>query len=183
MIKKRFVGFALFLFGLLLSLSKIALTGAVIGVSASSLISLIGALAMIAGIIIIIVSAHTARRLAERAQLDEIVAQYENDAHGDSMVTARQIIAYLQTQGYTPVQMRHSGNYQNISIQTDRDTVTIRTQGTKYAKKLAFGLDAVISELNPQQHNQLHEGQQASTRHHTTGLKRIRREFQQRRRR
>ncbi len=56
MIKKRFVGFTLFTFGLLLSLSKIALTGAAIGVSASSLISLIGALTMIGGIIIIVMA-------------------------------------------------------------------------------------------------------------------------------
>ncbi|MCU0642459.1 MAG: hypothetical protein MUF61_02685 [archaeon] len=67
MIKKRFLGFTLFLFGLLLSLSKIALTGAVIGVSASSFISLIGALTMIGGLILLIGYGRSYRQRVEES--------------------------------------------------------------------------------------------------------------------
>ena len=54
--KKRFIGFILILFGLLLALSKIVLTGAVIGSGKSSFISLIGALSMIVGIVLVLAS-------------------------------------------------------------------------------------------------------------------------------
>lgn len=48
--KKRFVGFAAALAGILLSLSSTVLTGAVIGETNSSVISIIGAFLVLAGL-------------------------------------------------------------------------------------------------------------------------------------
>lgn len=54
--QKRFVGFALLLAGILISLSRIALTGAVIGVEKSSLAGIVGAIVVLIGILVILSS-------------------------------------------------------------------------------------------------------------------------------
>ena len=50
--KKRFLGFALILVGILLSLSRIALTGAVVGVGKSSLAGIAGGLILFMGLVL-----------------------------------------------------------------------------------------------------------------------------------
>ena len=50
--KKRFVGFALILMGLLLSLSRIAITGAVVGIERSSFAGFAGGLIVFIGLVL-----------------------------------------------------------------------------------------------------------------------------------
>ncbi|HLF53738.1 MAG TPA: hypothetical protein VI544_01020 [Candidatus Nanoarchaeia archaeon] len=54
--QKRFAGFAIALFGMLISFSRIAITGAVIGVENSSLAGIAGAAIVFMGIIFILAS-------------------------------------------------------------------------------------------------------------------------------
>lgn len=54
--QKRFAGFALVLAGMLISLSRIAITGAVIGIEKSSLAGIAGAAVVFVGIFLVLSS-------------------------------------------------------------------------------------------------------------------------------
>jgi len=54
--QKRFLGFALLLAGMLISLSRIVLTGAVIGARNSSFVGIAGAIIVVIGVILILSS-------------------------------------------------------------------------------------------------------------------------------
>lgn len=54
--QKRFAGFAITLFGMLISFSRGAVTGAVIGIESSSLAGIVGAAIVFTGIIFILAS-------------------------------------------------------------------------------------------------------------------------------
>jgi hypothetical protein len=62
--KKRFVGFALVAVGILTGLSRLALTGAVIGEPQSSFVGIGGALITIAGLLLVLASRYSASDLA-----------------------------------------------------------------------------------------------------------------------
>jgi hypothetical protein len=67
---KRFIGFVFVLAGILAAMSRIVLTGAVIGETRSSFVSIIGALVTILGILLVMASREDAKRLEEdNAQL------------------------------------------------------------------------------------------------------------------
>lgn len=53
---KRFAGMLIILIGVMISLSKLAITGAVIGVEKSSLIGVIGAIIVLVGLLVLMSS-------------------------------------------------------------------------------------------------------------------------------
>jgi len=54
--QKRFVGFTLILLGMLVSLSRVAITGAVVGVEKSSLAGIVGGALVFLGLLALIAS-------------------------------------------------------------------------------------------------------------------------------
>ena len=79
--KKRFAGFVLILAGMLISFSRLALTGAAIGVARSSVISAIGATIVFVGIILILTEERVGeleRKIIRTAHFDKSIKKYDS---------------------------------------------------------------------------------------------------------
>ncbi len=80
--KKRFIGFILALAGILISFSKVALTGAVIGIEKSSVAEISGALLTIFGVALILVAYHEEKaglekKIVRTARFEESIRKYD----------------------------------------------------------------------------------------------------------
>jgi len=71
--KKRFLGFTFVLIGVLLSLSRVVLTGAVIGTPNASFLGLFGSLIFLSGLILIASSRSAVSQIEEKVQVPEEV--------------------------------------------------------------------------------------------------------------
>ncbi len=171
--KKRFFGFTLALAGILLALSHVALTGAVIGETKSSMLGVVAAILTISGIVLVLAEAG-----AKRYGVEDIVENYES-RRMSPLAAIAQIDQRLG--GVIGVILDQNKSENAVNIQTNRGTVHLEFDNALEAEELALAafVTARARDYKNVRRCKFH-GPEYSSKHYKADLIRRVREFSER---